>query len=206
MTISSLATAGGTLVLALATFGSVRSANRAARVAEQALMTNLRPLLVTSRSDDPKLKVGFADEKYLILPGGGAAVESGDDAIYFAISLRNVGSGLAVLHGWHFYPELVMQSNEHPTPDDFRRLTRDIYIAPGDIGFWQGALRDRDDPDYAGAERAIADLQPITVDLLYSDQEGGQRVITRCAFRHHESGSWLAAISRHWNVDRDDPR
>jgi len=32
--IASLATAGGTLVLAIATFGSVRSANRAARVAE----------------------------------------------------------------------------------------------------------------------------------------------------------------------------
>ena len=33
VTISSLATAGGTLVLAVATFSSVRSANRSARVA-----------------------------------------------------------------------------------------------------------------------------------------------------------------------------
>lgn len=37
-TISSLATAGGTLVLAVATFSSVRSANRAARVAEKSLL------------------------------------------------------------------------------------------------------------------------------------------------------------------------
>ena len=37
VTISSLATAGGTLVLAVATFASVRSANRAARTAELAL-------------------------------------------------------------------------------------------------------------------------------------------------------------------------
>ncbi len=37
VTISSLATAGGTLVLAVATFGSVRSANRTARVAELSL-------------------------------------------------------------------------------------------------------------------------------------------------------------------------
>ena len=35
VTISSLATAGGTLVLAVATFSSVRSANRSARVAER---------------------------------------------------------------------------------------------------------------------------------------------------------------------------
>jgi len=34
VTISSLATAGGTLVLAAGTFASVRSANRASRVAE----------------------------------------------------------------------------------------------------------------------------------------------------------------------------
>ena len=34
-TISSLATAGGTLVLAVATFSAVRSANRSARIAEE---------------------------------------------------------------------------------------------------------------------------------------------------------------------------
>jgi hypothetical protein len=48
--IASLATAAGTLVLAVATFAAVRSANRAARVAEQSLLVNLRPLLVPSRA------------------------------------------------------------------------------------------------------------------------------------------------------------
>ncbi|MEY2476019.1 MAG: hypothetical protein QOG87_1334 [Actinomycetota bacterium] len=48
-TISSLATAGGTLVLAVATYASTRSANRAARVAERALLAGLRPVLVQSR-------------------------------------------------------------------------------------------------------------------------------------------------------------
>ena len=43
--ISSLATAGGTLVLAAATFAAVRSSNRAARAAEESLMLGLRPLL-----------------------------------------------------------------------------------------------------------------------------------------------------------------
>ena len=64
-TISALATAGGTLILAIATFASVRSANRAARVAEQSLLTNLRPLLTTSRLEDPGEKVGFADDHYM---------------------------------------------------------------------------------------------------------------------------------------------
>jgi hypothetical protein len=56
-TISSLATGAGTLVLAIATFWAVRSANRAARVAEQALLSNMRPLLVPSRLDDPAQKI-----------------------------------------------------------------------------------------------------------------------------------------------------
>jgi hypothetical protein len=46
VTISALSTAGGTLVLAGATFASVRSANRAARVAERSLLAGLRPVLV----------------------------------------------------------------------------------------------------------------------------------------------------------------
>ena len=46
-TISSLATAGGTLVLAMATFASVRSANQSARVAERSLLVGLRPVLFT---------------------------------------------------------------------------------------------------------------------------------------------------------------
>ncbi len=53
VTISSLATAGGTLVLAVATFSSVRSANRSARIAEQSLLLGLRPILIPSRDEDP---------------------------------------------------------------------------------------------------------------------------------------------------------
>jgi hypothetical protein len=58
-TVSALATGGGTLVLAVATFASVRSANRAARAAERSLMAGLRPLLVPSRLDDGSQKVYF---------------------------------------------------------------------------------------------------------------------------------------------------
>lgn len=72
VTVSSLATAGGTLVLAVATFASVRSANRAARAAERSMLAALRPLLLPSRLQDPPQKVGFADDKWLAVPGGGA--------------------------------------------------------------------------------------------------------------------------------------
>jgi hypothetical protein len=61
VTISSLGTAGGTLVLAVATFSSVRSANRAARAAERSLLAGLRPVLIPSREDDPEERVTFGD-------------------------------------------------------------------------------------------------------------------------------------------------
>src|SRR6476619_6889645 len=51
-TIASLATAGGTLVLAFATFAAVRSSNRSARLAEYAMQIGIRPLLLPSRLED----------------------------------------------------------------------------------------------------------------------------------------------------------
>ncbi len=98
-TISSLATAGGTLILAIATFVSVRSANRAARTAERALQAGLRPVLVPSRRQDPEEKIMWQDQHWARLAGGQASVELIDGIIYLAISVRNVGSGIAVIHG-----------------------------------------------------------------------------------------------------------
>ena len=92
VTISALATALGTLVLALATFASVRSANRAARVAERTLLAGLRPLLVPSRLDDPAQKVFFADQRYVRVEGGRAGFEIDEDAILMVISVRNAGA------------------------------------------------------------------------------------------------------------------
>ena len=46
----------------------------------------------------------------------------------------------------------------------------------------------------------------MTVDLLYGDHEGGQRTISRFALMPRDDGQWLTAVSRHWNLDRVDPR
>jgi hypothetical protein len=45
------------------------------------------------------------------------------------------------------------------------------------------------------------------IDLLYGDNEGGQRVISRFSMMpRRDDGTWVVAAGRHWNVDRDDPR
>jgi hypothetical protein len=206
-TISSLATAGGTLVLAAATFAAVRSANRSARATERALLAGIRPLLVTSRMEDPPEKVGFVDDRWFKVPGVQAVAEATDDVIYLAIALRNAGTGLAVLDRWDFYADRVVGGDaDYRDRNEFRRLTRDIYIPGGDLGFWQGAIRGVDDPAFAGARDAIIERRPLTVDLLYGDHEGGQRTISRFALIPHGDSAWLAVVGRHWNLDRANPR
>ena len=213
MTISALATAGGTLVLAGATYGSVRSANRAARVAEQSLLASLRPLLTSSKLEDPVQKVGFMDGETLVVGGGAAAAEVTDEALYLAISVRNAGSGIAVLHGWRVYPELMVPlgrgRGEHPPVEEFTALTRDLYVPVGDVGFWQGSFRDPRSDGYRAARRAVEKPQRMGVDILYGDFEGGQRMISRFMLSPHVAGDevrWHAAVGRHWSVDRPEPR
>jgi hypothetical protein len=204
-TVSWLATGAGTLVLALATFASVRSANRAARVAERSLQVGLRPLLVPSGLEDSPLKVFFGDGKHVLIPGGGAAAEEDNGVVYLAVSLRNAGSGICVIHGWLCYPG-DHRSDDHPAPATFTRQTRDLYVPAGTTGFWQGAFRDPADPGYEAARQVIKDREPLTIDLLYGDYEGGQRVISRFLLRPGRDDRWLASVTHHWNVDRPDPR
>ena len=206
VTISSLATAGGTLVLAVATFGSVRSANRAARVAEESLLAGIRPLLMPSRFDDPKQKVGFADNHYVAVEGGCGTAEVTDDAVYLTLSIRNAGNGIAVLHGWRFHPGRILTGDYSPDMSGFRRLTRDLYTPSGDVGFWQGAFRDATEPEFAEARDAIVAREPLTIELLYGDHQGAQRIITMFSLMPWQDGRWMATVGRHWNIDRPDPR
>ena len=205
-TVSSLATAGGTLVLALATFASVRSSNRSARIAEATLLASVRPILMPSRLDDPQLKVGFVDNHWVRVDGGRATVEVTDEAVYMTMSLRNAGTGVAVLHGWRLEEPDNFMKQQRPPLEEFRRLTRDIYIPAGDLYFWQGAVREPDDAYRGLVDKALANAERLLVDVLYGDQVGGQRIISRFSVVPVESGGFLATLARHWNIDRPDPR
>jgi hypothetical protein len=205
-TVSALATGGGTLVLAIATFASVRSANRAARVAEASLLSGLRPLLMHSLLQDPEQKLTWGDAHWERLPGGGAVATVTPEAVYLALSLRNAGNGLAVLHGWRFrVGRQGGPGDPHPPLEEFTRQGRDMYIAPSAVGFWQAALRDPAAAEFATAAAAVKDGRLLSVDLLYGDFEGGQRMISRFNVTRGEK-FWIAEVTRHWNVDRPDPR
>ena len=204
-TVSSLATGAGTLVLAVATFAAVRSSNRSARIAEMALQEQRRPLLAASRLEDPRQKIMFMEGKWVVAEGGRAAVEHEDGTVYLAVSLRNVGTGIGVCQGWSIR---AGASRDHPTHaplSDFRLQTRDLYVPAGDIGMWQGALRHPDDAVRAAVADAIDARQTITLELLYTDQIGGQRTISRFGLiPAHDV--WLASLIRHWYLDWTGPR
>lgn len=210
VTISSLATAGGTLVLAIATFSSVKSANRSARFAERALLAGQQPVLVHSRPDDPLERIRFGDEHVVVVEGHGGAADVGSKAIYLALGVRNGGSGLAVIHAWRAQPR-SSAGEERPDLDDFRRQQLDLYIPAGEAGYWIGALRDRSEPVYEQVRRALAADDLIQVDLLYGDHEGGQRTIARFMMSpwpedDGDRQGRRAYVIRYWNLDRDDPR
>jgi len=211
--ISSLATGVGTLVLAVATFASVRSANRSARVAEEALLEQRRPVLAPSRFDDPVQKIMFAERHWVHAHGGRGVVQHANGNVYLAMSLRNVGAGIGVCQAWAVASGDISSARrpQHLPDADFRVQTRDLYIPAGDLGMWQGALRDPDEPAHRTVVEAIEAGEPVVIELLYSDQVGEQRTITRFAVAPYpgaETGEviWTVSAVRHWFLDRPGPR
>jgi hypothetical protein len=215
-TVSSLATAGGTLVLAVATFAAVRSANRSARIAQRSFEIGLRPILAPSRLEDPPQKVMFADRHWVKLEGGRPVVEAVDGVIYLAMLVRNVGNGMAIIDAWRPFAGQLKSDAPWGSLEDFRPQTRALWIAPNDVAFWQGALRDESDELQRSISAAVAD-GAVTVDLLYSDHEGGHRTISRFAFIRQEMHrnekqdggvegyssrqDWWVSLSRHRNLE-----
>lgn len=167
-----------------------------------------------SRLQDPTEKVLFrgveprvADLQWFQVPGGHAVVEYAEGVLFLLMGVRNVGTGLAVLRAWRARPGLLPSADSQPAPlESFHSQTRDIYVPAGDTGFWQGAIRDPNDPDRDGVLAAITNREAMTIELLYGDGEGGQRVISRFAVIPAGDEAWLVSVSRHWNLDRDDPR
>ena len=204
VTISSLATAGGTLVLAAATFASVRSANRAARVAGCSLLLGIRP---PARVLAPRSGAGRGGgprnrARVFRVAAGTALVEDPGQAIYLAMPLRSVGAGIAVSHGWYLDADRIRARPAGAR--DFRRQTRDLYVASGDTSFWRGGLYAADERLKAEVRRVLGARERLMLDLLYGDHQGGQRTISRFIF-HFRGARQLIIVLRHWSLDAADP-
>lgn len=199
-TIASVATATGTMVLAVATYAAVRSANRSTRIAEKSLQLSLQPVLVPSRPEDPPERVTFLEGFAIEAPGGGAAIEAREGNLFVVVPLRNVGSGLAVVRAGHVSAGRPGRDDPRPSADAFRQLQRDIYVPPGELGYWQIGIRADDDPFHAAVDAAARDGHPITVTLIYSNHFGGHETVSQFVVARGEDGAWITSGTRHWGI------
>jgi hypothetical protein len=150
----------------------------------------------------------WGEGKVLQVGNGVAAIEREDGNIYMAIPLRNVGAGMGVLHGWALKEGWRRDPLEdRPGPSEFRQQLRDLYVPPGDTGFWQAGIREPNDEFRPAVEEVLdGEEEGFTVFLLYGDHEGHQRTISRFGLRPQEDGHWFCSVTRHWSLEAPDPR
>ena len=115
------------------------------------------------------------------MDGGYAVTERVDGSIYLVISLRDFGAGIGVCQGSAVRVGLQRRDVDQVPKDELRAQSRDLYIPAGDVG------------------------------LLYSDQVGAQRTISRFTLvpiRRDDADEALRLIStaRHLYLDRAGPR
>lgn len=208
---ASWGTSVGTLVLAGATFAAIRSSNRSARIAERSLLAGLRPLLVVAHRDDRSQEIQFADGRVFESEPGHALFRTDNSVIYIAIPLRNAGTGVAHLQGYRLDPESAdsvqadplgparhRRGGPPPDPATFATQQRDLYIAPGDTGFWQAALRDPTERLYTANLEAHRTRGRVTVDILYGDLDDGQPAVTRFVLLPSRDSTWHCDATHHW--------
>jgi hypothetical protein len=155
--------------------------------------------------------VQFADGQVFETGWGDALLRHENGVIYLALELRNAGAGVAHLVAYRLEPELghsVTQDprglarhrrgDPPPDPTTFTEQQRDLYIAAGELGHWQAALRDPATELYTAMGEAITSLGRVTIDLLYGDIEDGQLTITRFVVLPGEQNKWRCDVTHHW--------
>ena len=192
----------GTLVLAGATFAAIRSSNqaarsaeRSARLAERSLLATLRPLLIVAQREDPGHEIQFADGRVLEMKPGEALFRPEGEVIYLALSLRNVGTGIAHLRGYRLEPETQdrvradplgparhRRGDPAPDPDTFADQRARPLRRAGRYRVLAGRARDPGDPVFKDTEQAHRSRGRLTVDVLYGDLEDGQPTVTAIRF------------------------
>ena len=180
-------------------------AERSTAIAERALLLGLRPVLAPSRVTDPPEVVRFGEGRIVSVQGGMAAVERDGESYYFVIPLRNVGNGLAVLQAWRLSARPPELDTPHAEPAEHRPQTRDLYVPAGDTGFWQGAIREPDDPFREGLG-GVPRGRGADGRSALRDHEGGQLTISRFILTREEDGHWRPGVVRHWALEGIDPR
>ncbi|HEX9545906.1 MAG TPA: hypothetical protein VF942_01130, partial [Acidimicrobiales bacterium] len=105
-----------------------------------------------------------------VVGGGRGLLEDDGGTVYLAMSLRNVGLGIAVIQGWRVEPDPSMREMTRPEPDLFRPQSRDLYVPAGDVSFWQAAMRNGEDADCPEVMGAIYDRRTLLIERMTPEE------------------------------------
>lgn len=97
-----------------------------------------------------------------------------------------------MLHGWRVEPSRdVATMSDRPGLNAFRSQSCDLYVPAGDVGFWQGAIRDRTNSSWDLVAERIEAREGLVVDLLLQRSPWRQRMITW--FSYLPRRGWVAS-------------
>ena len=96
----------------------------------------------------------------------------------------------------------VSNLTEPPDPSHFVAQQRSLYVPAGDVGYWQGAIRegDTDRGDAAALRRAIDSGRPHHAVPAVRRPGRRPRHDHPLLAQPDENGDWLFGIGRHWTL------
>ena len=200
-------------MLAGVTLGSVRSADHAARVAEQFLLAARRPLLVQSRIDDPLQKISFSDDIGLSPVRRATRARPTMPSTSPSPSATSApGSRFSTAS--HLLPKIQLRTDM--TPTGLKGLAmlpaHNLSIAPGrrrvlgeapSVTPRAPAYRGGPPP---GGKRAAADDRRHPLQRASRPARGRRPLPFSHRGRINDDMHWFRGCSRRWNVDRPQPR
>jgi len=192
-------------VLGVATFASVRSANRAARAAEGSLLAGLRPAGAVTPPGPPRegLVRRPALAPHRRRPRRHRGDQRGDLPGHVTAQRRHrhrYPARLGVL------PRTAQRRCRPPRSRSLSAAHARHLCAGGGHRFLDERIPRPGVRRIRTGAQAIAARQALTIDLLYGDFEGGQCSVTRFGLLPVGEDGWLTAAGRHWNIDRPQPR
>jgi hypothetical protein len=124
----------------------------------------IRAVPMTSPLGDPPQEVSHIDDRWFQADGGRAVADVTGGAMDLVIPPRDVGMGPAVPDRWEFAADRIRSERSAGDSVNSRRLQRDISAPVGDLGSWQGTVKDPTEPMFAEAGQAIAQRRRTAVD------------------------------------------
>lgn len=122
--------------------------------------------------------------------------------VYLAVSIRNVGSGVAVLHGWHVQAGLQTQRS-HPPLEEFTTQNLDIYVAPDGNGLWLSALRDPAPGLITAPQCWLFSARWLRLSDMTENNAAREVCIWTYWVRPEAEEGFKALLARHWPTLRE---